>query len=253
MIGDDDAPTTLVCFHHAGGRASVFRHWQHALPAGYTTHAVQLPGHDERISEPAHRDLDALVAQLDDELDTLLDRPHVVFGHSMGALIGYRLAQRRAARGAALPLALLAAAYAAPHVARPTITGPDLDAVDDLTLARRLHTIGGFPGELLHRPEWLRLVLASVRADLAVCASHRHVPAPPLPVPLHVFGGTRDPLVSLAELHAWEEHASAEFAVTLLEGGHFLVQDDAAGLLPAVRRQLRALSRSPRPHSLPTA
>jgi hypothetical protein len=91
-------------------------------------------------------------------------------------------------------------------------------------------------------PEWLRLVLTSVRADLRVCASHRPAPPAPLPVPLHVFGGVDDPLVPVADLHAWAAHAGAEFGLHLLTGGHFLVTDPAAGLLDAVRSRLADLA-----------
>jgi surfactin synthase thioesterase subunit len=232
---------TLVCFHHAGGSATAFHDWERALPVGVALHAVTLPGRDLRAGEPAHRDVRRLVEQLDGELDPLLARAHVVFGHSMGALVAYRLVQRRLARGARPPEAYFAAAYGAPHLARSVIAGVDLETVDDLELARWLHAFGGLPTELLDRPEWLRLLLGPVRADLRVCASHRYTPAPPLPVPVHVFGGARDPLVSLEDLYAWRAHAAGGFRLTVLDGGHFLVQDRAAGLLPALLRQLAAV------------
>jgi surfactin synthase thioesterase subunit len=230
---------TLVCFHHAGGGAGVYRPWRAALPDGIGLHAVSLPGHDDRTGEPAHTELDPLLDQLDRELAPVLERPHVLFGHSMGALLAWSLTRRRLDRGARAPLALVAAGYGAPHRTR-TVLGADLDTLDDLDLARRLHAAGGLPAEFLARPEWLRLLLAPVRADLAVCASHRPAPPEPLPVPLHVFGGTTDPLVTPADLQAWSAHAGAGFDLTLLDGGHFLVQDPAAGLLPAVLAALPA-------------
>ncbi|BBG01407.1 MULTISPECIES: thioesterase II family protein [Pseudonocardia] len=228
----------LVCLHHAGGSAAAFRDWDAALP-GVEVHAVELPGHGVRAAEPAEQDLHRLLDRLDTELGPLLDsRPHVLFGHSMGGLLGYHLSSRRVLRGDRPASALLVAAYSAPHLARPAITGIDLDSVDDLALARHLAGIGGIPAALLRRPEWLPALLGPARADLRVCAGHRYRPGPPLPVPVHAFAGRTDPLVPVSAMAGWAAHTDAGFELTVLPGGHFLVQDEQAGLLPAVATAL---------------
>jgi surfactin synthase thioesterase subunit len=241
---DQDAPDqgaagalTLLCFHHAGGNAAVFRPWRTALPPGVRLRPVELPRRRSSGGTPAD-DLTALVARLDDLLDAELHTPYAVFGHSMGALLGYRLVQLRMARGATLPEAFFAAAYAAPHLARPVLGGDTLDTVDDLQLAHRLAAIGGMPRELLGRPEWLRVLLGSVREDLRLCAGHRPADAPRLPMPVHVFAGRHDPLVTPGQIHAWRRHAAGPFRWQVLDGGHFLVQEHAAGLLPALAARL---------------
>ncbi|MEU6644642.1 thioesterase domain-containing protein [Saccharomonospora sp. NPDC046836] len=228
----------LFCFHHAGGTASVFRAWEGALPDGVTLRPVQLPGRENPAAALPYADLRSLIADLDAQLDDELAAPHAFFGHSMGALLAYWLLQRRMARAARLPEVFLAAAYAAPHLTRPVLVGNDIDSVDDLTLAHRLRAIGGLPEDLLTRPEWLRVLLGSVRADLRLCADHRYIAAPPLPMPVFVFGGRHDPLVTLDQLDGWREHAADAFALDVLDGGHFLVQDRNAGLLPALGRRL---------------
>lgn len=250
--------TLLVCLHHAGGTAAAFRHWPGALP-DVDVHAVELPGHGARAVEPVGRDLATVLDRLDTELGPLLDsRHHVVFGHSMGGLLGYHLLMRRAARGARVAAALLVAGYGAPHLARPSAAGIDPDSVDDETLARHLHRMGGFPAELMRRPEWLPMLLGTVRADLRVCAGHRWTGGTPaLSVPVHAFAGEHDPLATVPVMRAWSAHTDAGFALTVLPGGHFLVQDPAAGLLPAVATALAtALTTAPPtgpPTGLPTA
>lgn len=237
----DARPLTLVCLHHAGGSSAVFRPWRAALPPGVRLRAVDLPRRRAAGAPPPAdpvRELAATVARIDAELDDELTRPYAVFGHSMGALLGYLLVRRRMARGATLPETFLAAAYAAPHLARPPLGAADLDAVDDLQLARRLADIGGLPEELLARPDWLTALLGTVRADLRLCAGHRPADGPPLPMPVQVFAGRHDPLVTPGQIHAWRRHAGGPFRWTVLDGGHFLVQDPAAGLLPALLDRL---------------
>jgi hypothetical protein len=47
----------------------------------------------------------------------------------------------------------------------------------------------------------------------------------PLPVPIHVLGGSDDPIVSEADLWQWRARTSAEFSVRTLRGGHFYLAD----------------------------
>ncbi|MBB1247230.1 thioesterase, partial [Streptomyces durbertensis] len=201
-----------------------------------------------------HPDLATLVRELDDQLAGEVPGRYAVFGHSMGAMLAFWLVQRRMARGGPLPELFLAAAYAAPHLAGSLLgvrSEDAVDALDDVTLAERLRTAGGLPAELLARPQWLRLLLGTVREDLRLCAAHRYVAAPRLPMPVHVFGGRADPIVSVEQLHGWREHAAADFDCEILEGGHFLVQEPHAGLLPALRRRLTRALTTPTPSALP--
>ncbi|ARF73574.1 hypothetical protein B7C62_15900 [Kitasatospora albolonga] len=254
-------PVTLVCLHHAGGNSSAFREWRNALPEGFVAHPVRLPGRDGPVTTPRrHPGLAALVRELDEQLAEEVPCRYAVFGHSMGAMLAFWLVQRRMARGGPLPELFLAAAYAAPHLAGSLlgVTSEDaVDALDDVTLAERLRAAGGLPAELLARPQWLRLLLGTVREDLRLCAAHRYVAAPRLPMPVHVFGGRRDPIVSVEQLRGWREHAAGDFGCEILDGGHFLVQEPHAGLLPALRRRLtrtvpgpQAVGASPGPRTV---
>src|SRR5690242_16395324 len=51
----------LFCFSYAGGGASVFRSWGEALPSEVEVCAIQLPGREYRIGEPAYKRLVPLV------------------------------------------------------------------------------------------------------------------------------------------------------------------------------------------------
>jgi hypothetical protein len=106
----------------------------------------------------------------------------------MGALLAYSLAQQRISRGLCAPEAVIVAAYRAPHLRAPM---HDLHLGDDHELAAELARYGGLPAEILSRPEWLELLMPIVRDDLRICQSYRSSAQPPLPCPLHVFGGQR--------------------------------------------------------------
>src|SRR5690348_687648 len=84
--GEGGALPALICAPHAGGGATLFRTWPRALP-GIAVHALDLPGREARFDQPPFTGLDALVASSVDAILPLPQRPFVLFGHSMGALI----------------------------------------------------------------------------------------------------------------------------------------------------------------------
>ncbi|GHH47272.1 surfactin synthase thioesterase subunit [Streptomyces umbrinus] len=242
------APVRLLCFPFAGGGASAYARWQRELDArgaSVDVLPVRLPGREGRYGEPRFTELAPLVQELDEELDEVLVSPHLLYGHSMGALIAYALIERRQMRGAPLPRAALLAAYRAPHLPPPrlgTDTGAGADgscAASDSGLARALGALGGLPEALLGHPEWLRALLPVVRDDLALCAS-AGTAGGPLRVPLHLFAGADDSLVRTSEVTAWRRYAARGCEVRVLPGGHFFLRTHEGWLLdevaPLVRR-----------------
>ena len=231
------AALRMFCFHHAGGGASLYRGWQRAIGPHVAVCPVQLPGREGRAAEPRFTQLDALVADLDGELGDVLAQPHVLFGHSMGALVAYRLACHRRASGEPLARALLLSSYPAPHLPAPM---PGVDERDGDALIALLTGIGGLAPELRDWPGGVNELLAVARDDLRLCAEHRHRGGePPLPCPIHVFGADADALVSERDLRAWERHATSPVELRVLSGDHFYLRDDPAPLLALVRALLR--------------
>src|SRR5262245_39152921 len=76
----------LFCLPYAGGGAAIFRGWPQVLPPMIEVRPIQLPGRENRISEKPFRQIVELIPLITDRLMPLLDRPFVLFGHSMGAL-----------------------------------------------------------------------------------------------------------------------------------------------------------------------
>jgi surfactin synthase thioesterase subunit len=233
---DEPGPSAalrLFCFHHAGGGSSLFRGWQRAIGPHVSVCPVLLPGRERRAGQPRFTELDALVADIDAHLGHLLADPHAFFGHSMGALIAYRLACHRRARGEILPRALLLSAYPAPHLAAP------LPALDGDALGGLLAGIGGLPPEALSWPDGLAELLVVVRDDLRLCAGHRDLGEEPLPCPMHVFGSDADPVVTEQDLRAWERHAARPVELRILSGDHFYLRDEPEQLVGQLRPLLR--------------
>ncbi|HEY3717361.1 MAG TPA: alpha/beta fold hydrolase [Jatrophihabitantaceae bacterium] len=244
------AAIRVFCFPFAGGGASAYARWSRRLGPGVAVLPVQLPGREGRMAEPRFTDVDELINDLDDALDADLDHPHVFYGHSMGALLAYALARRRAEQGKRLPQALVLSAYRAPHLPAPYIANPD---ASDAEIVTALVGLGGIPQTLLDHPEWLSILLPIVRDDLRMCSGHIRGPYRPLPVPVHTFAGDTDRLVTPAEVHAWRQHTSDTFHAQVVPGGHFFVRDHEEQFLRSVTAVLRQYVERPQPRAGHTA
>ena len=135
-----DAPR-LLCLHHAGGNGAFYATWSADLAETCEVWTVNLPGRRGRSLEPAITDPDILVAELADAAEGLVDRPLAIFGHSMGALLGYEVARELRRRGCPPLSALVVSACRAAHL-RP---GPQAVSRGDAELTGMLRSWGGTP------------------------------------------------------------------------------------------------------------
>ena len=209
-------PVRLFCFHHAGGGRLAFNSWGKALGPSVEVIPVEVANR-ERFGK-----LRDLIDEVNAQLGSALDQPHMFFGHSFGALLAYRLACVRAANGSPLPRAVFLSAYAPPHLPPPLHV---VELLDDQQLATLLSDLGGLPSGLTRWPTLRERAVTVARHDLRLCMTDEEDEAAELACPIHVFGGSEDPVVSESDLREWRSRTTTDFSVQMLRGGHFYLRD----------------------------
>jgi medium-chain acyl-[acyl-carrier-protein] hydrolase len=230
------AQLRLFCFPYAGGGASIYRTWWQSLPPLVEVRPVQLPGRENRLSEPPFTRVEPLVQAVAEALLPHLNLPFAFFGHSMGAVIAFELARKLRAVINLEPLHLFVAGRIAPHLIDlepPTYNLPDPELIEEL---RRLN---GTPREALEHPELMHLMLPLLRADFQLVQTYAYVDGAPLDCPVTAFGGLQDPEVSREELAAWREHTTGAFSLRMFEGDHFFLQAAQTQILQIISQELR--------------
>lgn len=231
----------LVCFSYAGGSSSVYRDWSPRLGDRVRVVPVQLPGRGLRMREAPYTAMGALVADVATALtDRGLVEDYAIFGHSMGALLGYEVACELGRRGRAEPRHLFVSGSRAPQ-----LYGDRADhGADDEQLRRLVRGLGGLSGLAGVGGHdvadgYLDRRLPLLRADLQVCEDYRWQPRPPLGCPVTAFAGTADPIATAAEVEAWRECTTGSMLRRELPGDHFyLLGDSRARLLREIRGEL---------------
>lgn len=218
---DGSAGIRLFCFPSAGAGASIYNTWTRDFPGAIQVCPVQLPGRETRFREPRYRRLEPLIEALSAALVPYLDRPFALFGHSMGALLGYALAVHLDRIGGPAARHLFVAARGAPHLPPRGEARADLS---DAELARSLRDLHGVSEQVLDDAGFMRMLLPIFRDDFAVCETYVDGDAPQVSSPIAAFGGLDDTGVSPADLEAWRERTSGTFALHMLPGDHFFLR-----------------------------
>ncbi|WP_034089979.1 thioesterase II family protein [Streptacidiphilus albus] len=218
-------PPFLFCFHHAGAGVSCFAPWQDVVGDAAEVVPVLLPGRDIRVREARITDPEELLVELDALIGPLLDRPYLLYGHSLGGLVAYTFARHRERMGDG-PALLAVGAVQPPHRRSPVLAGADLP---DLELLRLLVEFETLPPEAADGGRlWEQRVLPALRDDLRLAEALCRTERTRLDAPLLALAAREDPISPLVGMAEWADYAPAGFDLRTVPGTHFFVRGQAA-------------------------
>ncbi len=225
----------LLLFHHGGGSIRLFNGWEEALPAWCEPVKLRIPFPGYGL-DLQHVDLRELGAHVCAEAEPLLDAPFALFGHSMGGLLAYEVAQHLRPARAPVWMGLSACS---PH---PPILGPRLSRgsvptspEDMASLLRHMDSpVPVCPGS----SAWQKSE-ATVREIFRLGSTLRAEPYG-VPVPVSLFAAAEDPLFPRELVRAWEDFVPGPVRLHLLDGGHFYVGERRSALTGMITRDLAA-------------
>lgn len=217
-----DPSLRLFCLPHAGGGVPAFRSWLKHLPPGIELWAVQLPGRGARLKESPYSRVENLVQDLMPAMTPFLDRNYAIFGHSLGAVVGFELARRFQREALSLPRRLFVAACRAPQV---EAAEKPLHGLSDEVIQAELRKLNGTPDEVFEHSDLLRLVMPAIRGDLEAYETYTYQAGEALPSGITAFAGDHDGRFQLHEVQAWEQVAGGDFSFHVVKGDHFFIQN----------------------------
>jgi len=228
---DPSAALRLICLPYAGAGASAYAGW--SLPADLPVEvwAVQPPGRENRWGEEPFRRVEPLVLALAAEMAPLLDRPFVLFGHSMGALLAFELVRRLRSEGCRDPARLFLSAFRAPDLPP---WRPPASALPDDALLHRVYEMMGPARNVVRDPDLLLAVAPTLRADLELCETYSFSREAPLTTPVTCFAAIDDPEVRVDEMAAWRRHTTTDCTMHTFTGGHLFLRDHEQELLTRI-------------------
>lgn len=209
----------IFCFPYAGGGASVFRTWKKYFEEEIGIYPVQLPGRENRIGEKPFLNMDSLVSELTGEFLRYMDRPFILFGHSIGARIAFEFSRKLRDIKARCPECLIVAGSRSPEIPEPK----PLHQLGYYDFINELKRFSGTPKAVFENKELMDLFIPVLRADFTIDETWNFRHEEPLDFPIHVFGGKNDPEAHYDELFKWSHYTNNLFSIEMIEGGHFFI------------------------------
>ncbi|SFA72067.1 medium-chain acyl-[acyl-carrier-protein] hydrolase [Amycolatopsis marina] len=225
----------LLCVPYSAKGASQYRDWPGFLAGAAEVGAVQLPGREDRLTEKPVDRIDDLLAELVPAALPWLDRPFVVFGHCMGALISAELVLALRREHGVEPDAIVLSGAIPAWQDESTF---DLSDLSDAELIRELRARGALQPRMLAEPALLTFMLPAARADSALCEDIRRRGRPSEPglnCPLTLCAAQDDTRFSPEEMRGWSALTSGPVDLRVFEGDHTFM-DVAPELVAATVR-----------------
>jgi surfactin synthase thioesterase subunit len=217
-----DAAARLVCLPHAGGSAPFFLPVAAALSPGVDVVAIQYPGRQDRRAERPISDMAVLADRLHAILRRQPEMPVILFGHSLGAILGFEVTRRLEAEGHG-PVRLFASGRRAPS----TYRDENVHLLDDAGILAEVRRMNGTASSVLGDDEMMRAALPALRADYKAAETYGCPPEITVNCPISALTGDSDPKTTVEEANAWAQHTSGSFDLQVFPGGHFFLTDHA--------------------------
>lgn len=214
----------LLCFPYAGGSAMVYQKWRKYISDSIELCPIELAGRGKRFKEPLYQNFHELIEDMFNEIRHHLDGTYYAFyGHSLGSLVVYELLRHISYNSFYEPEHIFFSAHGSPFVEKTSIY-QNIHKLPDSEFLDRIQKLGGTPDDLLKHPQFTEVFLKILRADFEVLNLYEPNFIK-VNCPITVLGGKHDQTIDNKELLGWKEHASSDFKIYKLNGGHFFIQE----------------------------
>lgn len=225
-----NATVRFICFPYAGGSASSYMPLAKNLPGHVELVAIQPRGRGHRFHQDASGTMSELLQDIEENFHQLINKPYVIYGHSLGARVAYELIHKIKQRGLPEPESFIAAASRAPHLS--TLSEP-VSNLSDREFIYKLKRLGGTNSSILDNKELLELCLPMLRADFKIVDDYKCQSKSKLSCKLYVISGSEDHLVSLEDSQGWSLHFT-ECKSFVISAGHFFIDSHSDDLVDVV-------------------
>lgn len=226
----------LICLPYAGSGAGVYRPWTQLSSDLLTAVPIQLPGREELFGEPFYESLEEAVTGTARKVrEAVGDQPFSIFGHCIGAILGYEVARHLLATGGPLPEKLLVSGSASPRRRQPLTVSQvsDEEAISDLW--QQL----GRESAVMLDPELRALLLPSLQADARLLGGYAPTDVHALPVPILALRGESDEALTSADLRDWASYTTSSFRWQEMAGGHMYLTEAWPQLWKTIEEAVR--------------
>lgn len=208
----------IFLLHFAGGNIYSYNFLKPHLPGMFNFIPVELPGRGNRLQEALIRDKDKAVQDLLSQiLIRINSNPFILYGHSMGAYLGYFIVKALEELNKQ-PLCFIATGNPGPNIKKHK-EKYDLPKEEFIT---ELKSLGGTKNEVFESDELFNFFEPVLRADFEIVERGSHPPMDQkISTPIYAYMGTDEEHID--QLTNWRNYTTSYFESELFDGDHFFI------------------------------
>lgn len=213
----------MVCLPFAGGNKYSYRPYKQVLPSWFNLVAVEYPGRGSRMSEKLLSNMDDVVDDAFTQVKGVIDKSdYILYGHSMGAAVGFELLHRIYANNLRPPIHFFVTGTTGPSCEKRTERNwHNLSKADFI---QKLKDLQGCPSEIFQNSDLLDFVEPIIRSDFKVMETYKYRKRNPLPFPITVITGDKE-VMEEKDIKLWQDESVFKVDFRTLPGHHFFIFD----------------------------
>ncbi len=216
----------LFLLHFAGGNVYSFNFLKDYVGQDFEFIPLELPGRGRRHGEPLLTHKPDAIADYIRQIRALRsDAPYVIYGHSMGATLGYSVARHMEQINDPAGLLVVSGNSGPGSSRRPY----KRYLLDDIAFKEELKELGGMSDEVLESEELYRFFAPVMRADFELLEKddymERHMT---MSTPIYAIMGLEEERCQ--DITNWSRFSSGLFRFKIFTGNHFFIHQHPGAL-----------------------
>jgi len=223
---------TLFTIPFAGGNSFSFKKFDPYLNDDFNIHHLELSGRGKRISYELMSNIYEIRDDLFEQIKDKLDDEYIIYGHSLGGLLGYLLVLLLEDRGLRKPLRFVVSGRSNPAM-KPADIRHNLPKDK---FVRSLKELGGMPSDFFDHPELFDFFEPILRADFEAIEGFDFSEDRKLETSISVLYGKGESF-SKKEAKKWKNFSFQKTKFYSFKGGHFFIFDHIADICDILKQR----------------
>ena len=210
----------MFCLPPAGCNANIYFPWKKQVSSYLNIVPLEYPSHGKKLAQPLITQVDLLAEHLKDEIVAYANAPFILFGHSLGGGLIWKIQEKLQQHPMLQQLKLMIVSSRPEHQYATHLRSKHL--LTDQQILEEVRKYNYLPEHILNNPSLIQFCLKVIRHEFALSDQLLAEKLTPTAIPLMAFYGEDDPdLPETAMMTAWQQHSSEWLGCKVLPGNHF--------------------------------
>jgi surfactin synthase thioesterase subunit len=218
----------VIAFPFAGGNVNSFNFFKSFFKnREIEFKTIEYPGRGNRIREKFMNSLEDIVEESYNNLKKEINgEDYIIYGHSMGALIGYLVCEKIEKDSFKKPEKLVVSGRSSPDF---IMTTDKLNLLPSDEFWKKIDDLGGVPPEILEEKEFMDFFEPILRSDFKNIENYTYKDTSELTIPIDVFYG-EDEGKDESSFINWNKRTNKVVSFFEKKGNHFFIYEHAKSI-----------------------